>query len=319
MVGMQDRCTATVVVLHLCQYKPLTHTHSLLAPLSLFRRQSQYMGPSTLTRRFAAEETPLLAKAGAVIPMKLSEGGTSRGDTKRIAPHTLVLAVVWAVPPGPRAVLRGTTTVYEDDGETLNYQQRQQPTQQLGLASTGTATTSISSTAVATHPAYRLTNASVVINASGGVEGGVTSLTSLTVKGGSHVPFLPQTRRFVLRFRNAPNALSTGGSAGMNTGAGEEARGATFCRWGGGRGDGQGDGQGGGGTVGGGGSSGANGSSRGKGGGDSGQSMEDVVWSWEAALPPQNGGTGVPSLVATTGIIPTNSTFVCGFSIRFSV
>ena len=47
-------------------------------------------GPRSRTRQYGLAETPLLAKAGAMVPMK------TYADYQNVAPAELVVAVVWA-------------------------------------------------------------------------------------------------------------------------------------------------------------------------------------------------------------------------------
>lgn len=67
-------------------------------------------GPDTYNRQYGATETPLLARAGAIVPMK------TYADARSIAPALLKLTVVWA---GEGSV--GEGFVYEDDGSSLGY------------------------------------------------------------------------------------------------------------------------------------------------------------------------------------------------------
>ena len=66
-------------------------------------------GPAWLSRNFSLLETPLMARAGAVIPMK------ALADSAALAPVRLQLAVAYA----PASA--GGGLVYEDDGESLLY------------------------------------------------------------------------------------------------------------------------------------------------------------------------------------------------------
>ncbi len=67
-------------------------------------------GPCTYDRLYGASETPLLARAGAIIPMK------TYADARSVAPASLKFTVVWA---GAGSV--GEGWVYEDNGSSLGY------------------------------------------------------------------------------------------------------------------------------------------------------------------------------------------------------
>ena len=72
-----------------------------------------YVGPQVMTQEFTQEEIPVFVRAGAVIPLKTMEA------VHELAPRTLVLQVVL---PDNGAVCAGNTTVYEDDGVSMEYQ-----------------------------------------------------------------------------------------------------------------------------------------------------------------------------------------------------
>eukprot|EP01052_Picozoa_sp_SAG31_P016576 SAG31_NODE_1103_length_9895_cov_13.722540_3_plen_235_part_00 len=61
-------------------------------------------GPRLRAREYGLQETPVLVRAGAVVPMK------SFADSKVSSPTTLVLAIPWVVG------VSGTGELYEDDG-----------------------------------------------------------------------------------------------------------------------------------------------------------------------------------------------------------
>jgi alpha-glucosidase (family GH31 glycosyl hydrolase) len=68
-------------------------------------------GPAWRSRSYTILETPLLARAGAVVPMK------ALADAPTLAPTRLLLAVAWA------AGAAGSALVYEDDGASLLYRE----------------------------------------------------------------------------------------------------------------------------------------------------------------------------------------------------
>lgn len=69
------------------------------------------VGPAWLPRRpYAAPEYPVLARAGAVVPMKRLE------DARVVSPAVVVVTVFWS------AADSGTGLLVEDDGESLDYQ-----------------------------------------------------------------------------------------------------------------------------------------------------------------------------------------------------
>ena len=118
-----------------------------------------HTGPKTVVRNYSATEIPLLVRAGAIIPMKDLDA------SHEIAPERLKLEVVWA-----EGVANTTSEVYEDAGDSLDYQQGQ----------------------------FVLTNLSLAVGA---------AKTTLTVAGGSGqaAAGLPTQRRFEARFRGAPS------------------------------------------------------------------------------------------------------------------
>ena len=120
-----------------------------------------HTGPLIVTRNWTEREIPLLVRAGAIIPMKGLEA------QKQIAAERLILEAIWA--PG----VSGTAHVYEDAGDSLDYQ----------------------------HGVYALTNLSLVVGA---------TKTTLTVAGGSGqaAAELPTQRRFACRFRGAPETAT---------------------------------------------------------------------------------------------------------------
>jgi hypothetical protein len=69
-------------------------------------------GPSWYQREYTVAETPLLVRAGAVVPMK------TLADAHNVAARALILAVTWAGPTDQS----GSGRVYEDDGSSLAYQ-----------------------------------------------------------------------------------------------------------------------------------------------------------------------------------------------------
>lgn len=68
------------------------------------------VGPRTRTRQYGLEETPVLARAGAVVPMK------GFADSQATSPSTLVVAVAWAAGASSSAEL------YEDDGGDFGHE-----------------------------------------------------------------------------------------------------------------------------------------------------------------------------------------------------
>jgi hypothetical protein len=68
-----------------------------------------HTGPQWVARNFSLFETPLLARAGGIVPMK------ALADSAALAPARLQLAVAFA----PSSA--GSGLVYEDDGESLLY------------------------------------------------------------------------------------------------------------------------------------------------------------------------------------------------------
>eukprot|EP00658_Telonema_sp_P-2_P041518 TRINITY_DN29705_c0_g1_i2.p1 TRINITY_DN29705_c0_g1~~TRINITY_DN29705_c0_g1_i2.p1 ORF type:complete len:584 (+),score=96.53 TRINITY_DN29705_c0_g1_i2:393-2144(+) len=74
---------------------------------------SLHTGPCWIERSYLPNEIPLLVKAGSVVPMK------SLADSKNLAPKRLILSGQWAMLSEPS---ESSTRVYEDDGESLDYQ-----------------------------------------------------------------------------------------------------------------------------------------------------------------------------------------------------
>ena len=72
-----------------------------------------HVGPRVMTQEFTQEEIPVFVRAGAVIPLKTMEA------VHELAPRVLVLQIVL---PGNGAAAAGNTTVYEDDGVSMEYQ-----------------------------------------------------------------------------------------------------------------------------------------------------------------------------------------------------
>ena len=72
-----------------------------------------HVGPRVMTQEFTQDEIPVFVRAGAVIPLKTMEA------VHEVAPRVLVLQVVL---PGDGAASAGNTTVYEDDGVSMRYQ-----------------------------------------------------------------------------------------------------------------------------------------------------------------------------------------------------
>eukprot|EP01051_Picozoa_sp_SAG22_P005105 SAG22_NODE_295_length_12850_cov_9.179202_4_plen_516_part_00 len=68
------------------------------------------VGPRTRTRQYGLEETPVLARAGAVVPMK------GFADSQATSPSTLVVAVAWA------AGASGSAELYEDNGGDFGHE-----------------------------------------------------------------------------------------------------------------------------------------------------------------------------------------------------
>ena len=120
-----------------------------------------HTGPTIIVRNYSQTEIPLLVRAGAIVPMKGLDA------QKQIAPERLKLEVVWV------AGVNGSGAVYEDVGDSLDYQR--------GV--------------------YSLTNLSLAIG---------ESLTTLKAEGGQIVLGLPTQRRFEVRFRGAPSSVDGG-------------------------------------------------------------------------------------------------------------
>lgn len=75
---------------------------------------SAYTGPMTIEKEYTLHETPVFVKAGAVIPM-LPSSKPLTGSAKEA--YTSLLLTIF-----PYKTASGSTTLYEDDGETDDYQ-----------------------------------------------------------------------------------------------------------------------------------------------------------------------------------------------------
>ncbi len=123
-----------------------------------------HTGPEHFVRNYSATEIPLLVKAGAIIPMKGMEAVHS------IAPEQLILEAIWV------DGTNGTSSVYEDAGDSLDYQ-------------TG---------------AYVLTDLSLNVGST------QTTLVVRSGKGQSAESIgLPAQRRYEVRFRGAPSGATS--------------------------------------------------------------------------------------------------------------
>ena len=120
-----------------------------------------HTGPERFVRNYTEAEIPLLVKAGAIIPMKGLEA------QHEMAPERLILEAVWV------AGVNGSGTVYEDAGDSLDYQK--------GSFSLTTVALSVGKTQ-----------------------------TMLLVEGGSGQAAigLPTQRRYEARFRGAPSSAA---------------------------------------------------------------------------------------------------------------
>src|SRR5579871_4860444 len=95
-------------------YQPASSTRRLYLPAgewASFWSGERFHGPAWVTVRAPLDELPLFVRAGAFLPLGPIIQHTAERPTD---PLTLMLSV-------PAAESTGTSTLYEDDGQTLNY------------------------------------------------------------------------------------------------------------------------------------------------------------------------------------------------------
>jgi len=76
-----------------------------------------FTGPAVVTRQFALDDIPVYVKAGAIVPLEAPEDRASLIGGSKELPSTLTFAVF-----ASKAATHGETNVYEDDGNSTNYQ-----------------------------------------------------------------------------------------------------------------------------------------------------------------------------------------------------